>query len=141
MKDAGSTFKELSPEEKDIFQEIVDELYQKFLDAVYRNREDFLSREELKELADGRIYTASQALELELIDDVGYFQNAKDVIYQIAGIEVAQVVAYTYYPQRTTNIYSMESRESDLFKENTYLKLFQSLPSGFYYLWLPQMDR
>ncbi|MBD3414774.1 MAG: signal peptide peptidase SppA [Candidatus Aminicenantes bacterium] len=140
MKDAGSTFKELSPAEKDIFQEIVDDLHQKFLDAVYRSRKEVLSREELKELADGRIYTASQALELKLIDDIGYFHNAKDLIYQIARIEEAQVVAYTYYPQKTTNIYSMESSEKNLFKENSYLKLFQSLPSGFYYLWLPHMD-
>jgi protease IV len=141
MKDAGSSFKELSPKEKDIFQEIVDELHQKFLDAVYRNRQSFISREKLEELADGRVYTASQALSLKLIDEIGYFDKAENKINQIAGIREAQIVAYTYYPQKTTNIYSKESTQKEFFEENIYSKLFKSLPSGFYYLWLPQVDR
>jgi len=140
MKDAGSSFKDLSPKEQDIFQDIVDELHKDFLDAVYRTRENLLSREKLEELADGRIYTASQAFEHKLIDEIGYFDTAKNRIKQIAGIEEAQVVAYTYYPQKTTNIYSMESDQKDWFEESLYKKLLNSLPSGFYYLWLPQID-
>ncbi|MGM0467108.1 MAG: signal peptide peptidase SppA [Acidobacteriota bacterium] len=141
MKDAGSSFKELSPKEKDIFQEIVNEHYQKFLDAVLRNRQDILSREKLTELADGRVYTGSQALELKLIDEIGYFNAAQDKINQLAGIRDAQLVTYTYYPQKTTNVYSAESNQKSILQENIYSKLFQSLPAGFYYLWLPQMDR
>lgn len=140
MKDAGSSFKKLSPKEKKIFQEIVDDLHQKFLEAVYRNRQNFLSREKLKELADGRVYTASQALNLKLIDEIGYFDKAKNKIHQLAGIKEAQIVVYTYHPKKTTNIYSMESSEKVSFKEKNYPKLLQSLPSGFYYLWLPQME-
>ncbi|MFW6140393.1 MAG: signal peptide peptidase SppA [Acidobacteriota bacterium] len=140
MKDAGSSFKKLSPKEKEIFQEIVNEHYQKFLDAIHRNREDLLSREKLTELADGRVYTGSQALELKLIDEIGYFNAAQEKIHQLAGIRDAQLVTYTYYPQKTTNIYSAESNQKDFFKENIYLKLFQSLPAGFYYLWLPRLE-
>ncbi len=140
MKDAGSFLKELSPKEKDIFQEIVNEYYQTFLDAVYQNRKEVLSKEELAYLADGRVYTGSQALQLKLIDEVGYFNAAQDKINQLAGIQEAQVVTYTYYPQKTTNIYSAESSQKSFTRENVYSKLFQSLPSGFYYLWLPQME-
>jgi len=141
MKDAGSSFKELSPKEKDLFQEIVNEHYEKFLDAVHQNRKEVLSREKLTELADGRVYTGSQALELKLIDEIGYFNAAQEKINQLAGIRDAQLVAYTYYPQKTTNIYSAESNQNISFEENIYSKLFQSLPSGFYYLWLPQLQR
>jgi protease IV len=141
MKDAGSSFKELSPKEKDIFQEIVNEHYEKFLDAVHQNRKEVLSREKLAELADGRVYTGSQALELKLIDEIGYFNAAQDKIKELAGIQDAQLVAYTYYPQKTTNIYSAESNHNISFEENIYSKLFQSLPSGFYYLWLPRLQR
>jgi len=141
MKDAGSSFKELSPKEKDLFQEIVNEHYEKFLDAVHQNRKEVLSREELVELADGRVYTGSQALELKLIDEIGYFNAAQNKIRKLAGIQDAQLVAYTYYPQKTTNIYSAESNQNISFEENIYSKLFQSLPSGFYYLWLPQLQR
>jgi len=141
MKDAGSSFKELSPREKDIFQEIVNEHYKKFLDAVYQNRQGVLSKEKLRELADGRVYTGSQALDLKLIDEIGYFNAAQHKIYEMAGIKEAQVVTYTYYPQRTTNIYSAESSQKSILEQNMYSRLFQSLPSGFYYLWLPQLDR
>lgn len=141
MKDAGSSFKELSPREKDIFQEIVNEHYKKFLDAVYQNRQSVLSKEKLRELADGRVYTGSQALDLKLIDEIGYFNAAQHKIYEMAGIKEAQVVTYTYYPQRTTNIYSAESSQKSILEQNMYSQLFQSLPSGFYYLWLPQLDR
>jgi protease-4 len=139
MKDAGSSFKELSQKEKDIFQQIVNEYYQKFLDAVLRNRKGILSREELTELADGRVFTGSQALELKLIDEIGYFNAAQEKINQLAGIQDAQLMTYTYYPQKTTNIYSAESNQNIPFEENIYTKLFQSLPSGFYYLWLPRL--
>jgi protease-4 len=141
MKDAGSSFKELSPKEKDLFQEIVNEHYEKYLDADHQNRKEVLSREELVELADGRVYTGSQALELKLIDEIGYFNAAQNKIRKLAGIQDAQLVAYTYYPQKTTNIYSAESNQNISFEENIYSKLFQSLPSGFYYLWLPQLQR
>ncbi|MFW6131221.1 MAG: signal peptide peptidase SppA [Candidatus Aminicenantaceae bacterium] len=141
MKDAGSSFKELSSKEQDIFQGIVNDFYQKFLDAVYRNRKNVLSKKELKELADGRIYTASQALRLKLIDEIGYFHTAQNEIKRLAGIKDAQVVTYTYHPYKTTNIYSTDSNKTDVFKENTYSKLFPSLTTGFYYLWLPRIDR
>ncbi len=71
MKDSGSTFRDLTTEEKKIFQDIVDELYQNFLDVVYQKRKNSLSLEELKKIADGRVYTARQAYELKLIDEIG----------------------------------------------------------------------
>ena len=48
MKDTGSAFRDMTEEEKKVFQDVIDELYTKFLDVVYQKRKDEISFEELK---------------------------------------------------------------------------------------------
>jgi protease-4 len=141
MKDSGSPFKDLTEEEKKIFQSVIDELYNKFLDVVYQKRKDSLSFEKLKKIADGRIYTASQAHTLKLIDEIGYFDSALKKALSLAMIKDAKVIAYTYYPKRKTNIYATKLERPSLFEGNNFEKMLRSLKSGFYYLWLPQVSR
>jgi len=138
MKDSGSSFRDLSDEERSLFQDMVDEFYLKFLEAVLQGRGESLSMEELKEIADGRVYTAQQALEKKLVDEIGYFRNAYDKTLASAGIASAKVIAYTYYPKTTTNIYASTLQPSPLDEDEGLEILARSLKSGFYYLWLPQ---
>jgi len=138
MKDSGSSFRELTEKEKKIFQQIVDELYQRFIDVVYAQRKDYISLEKFKELADGRVYTASQAYEHKLIDKIGYFDSAFKKILSLASLKEAKVIAYTYYPKIKTNIYASSLKKPSLSEENNLEKLLPSLKSGFYYLWLPK---
>ncbi len=140
MKDSGSTFRDLTIEEKKIFQDIVDELYQKFLDVVYQKRKNSLSLEELKKIADGRVYTARQAYELKLIDEIGYFDSALMKTLALASLREAKVISYTYYPGRKTTIYASSLEKSSLFERKSFEDLLRSLKSGFYYLWLPQLN-
>lgn len=93
MKDAGSPFKDLQPEERKIFQEIVDRLYSRFVDAVVAGRPK-LSRDKIVTLADGRIYTADQALEAGLIDRIGTLRDAIESAKKRAGLSRANVVIY-----------------------------------------------
>lgn len=137
MKDAGSTFRDLTAEEKKMFQKIIDELYQKFLEVVYSRRKDAFTFEQLKETADGRIYTASQAYELKLIDEIGYFDQALKKALSLASLSRAKVISYTYYPQKKTNIYATRLNTSSLFEENNLHRISSLLKSGFYYIWLP----
>lgn len=141
MKDSGSVFRDLTKEEKKIFQGVIDELYNKFLDVVYQKRKDSLSFEKLKKIADGRIYTASQAYTLKLIDEIGYFDSALKKALSLAMIKDAKVIAYTYYPKRKTNIYATKLEKPSLFERNNFEDMLRSLKSGFYYLWLPQVSR
>jgi protease-4 len=138
MKDSGSAFRDLTEEERKIFQNIVDDFYQRFLEVVYSRRKDVLSMEELKTSADGRVYTASQALELKLIDRVGYFEDALEELLALASLREAKVIAYTYYPKSKTNIYADNLSTSPLWQERSVEEILPSLKSGFYYLWLPQ---
>lgn len=139
MKDSGSPFRELSEEEKKVFQGVVDKFYEDFLLAVFQNRQKFLSYEELKKIADGRIYTGEEALRLKLVDEVGYFDSALKKAISLARLREARVVAYTYYPKRKTNIYASNLKNETLWDEKKIEELLLSLSSGFYYIWIPQL--
>jgi protease-4 len=140
LKDSGSVFRGMTDKERDVFQGIIDDYYKKFLDAVYRARKDSLSLEKLKKIADGRVYTASQAQEAKLIDEMGYFDRALEKTLELAGIQQANVIAYTYYPKRRTNIYAGSLMGQNPFENKSLQEVVQSLKSGFYYLWHPQLN-
>ncbi len=141
MKDIGSPFRDLTGEEKDVIQDFIDYFYQKFLEVVYSNRKEFLSLEEINKIADGRVYTAKQALDLKLIDEIGYFDSALKTALSLASLKEANVTAYTYYPKQKTNIYASSLKTQSLFenKSMSYEHLFPYLKSGFYYLWVPEL--
>ena len=141
MKDAGSPFRDMNQDEQKVFQGIIDELYERFLGVIYEKRKGALSLEELRKIADGRVYTAPQALKLKLIDEVGYFDAALAKILSLASLKEARVVAYTYYPARKTNLYAAELTRPTLFEGKSIEDLLPTLKSGFYYLWLPQLKK
>lgn len=85
MKDELSPYREPSEEEIAHWQGITDEAYEQFLGIVTEARE--LDPDEARELADGRVYTGRQALELGLIDELGNLSDAIDLAAELAGIE------------------------------------------------------
>ncbi|MEW6442446.1 MAG: signal peptide peptidase SppA [bacterium] len=73
-KDVGSPFREMTPREEQFLQGVSDDVYGQFLDAVAAGRGT--DRERLEGLADGKIYTGRQAMELGLVDEIGGLQRA-----------------------------------------------------------------
>lgn len=138
-KDSGSVFREMTDEERGEFQRIIEEYHRNFEDVVYANRKDHLSRADLEKIADGRVMTASQALEAKLIDEIGYFDKALQIMLDLASLPEASVVSYTYYPKRKTNIYATSLRRAAPLESVSLQEMIQSLNSGFYYLWHPQL--
>lgn len=92
-KDIWSPFRPSTPEEQKIMQAIIDNLHKRFVTVVTEGRKS-LTRKDVERLADGRIYTADQALEAKLIDRVGYMDDAVGKIKQSMGIEKASVITY-----------------------------------------------
>jgi len=137
-KDSGGPFREMTGEEKKLFQTIIDEYYQDFLNAVSANRKERIPADELRNIADGRVYTAPQALKLKLIDEIGYFDDAYKKILVMAGLKSARLVAYTYYPLSKTNIYAAELGDFSPLDKKVLESYLPVLKTGFYYLWLPQ---
>ena len=137
-KDSGSPFRNMTEDERRAFQGIIDEYYEGFLAVVARGREGKVAADRLREIADGRVYTAPQALKLGLIDAVGYFDDAFGRALGLAGIEGARLVAYTYFPKSKTNIYAGRLGDFSPLDARVLESMLGALKAGFYYLWLPQ---
>ena len=140
-KDMGSPFKTMTEEEQNIFLGVLDDMYQKFLAVIAKNRPG-LSMEKLRPLADGRIYTARQALEFGLIDQVGYLDDAVSLAKEAAGLTAARVIIYYRPGAYKNNIYSQLGATGAgigaLNLINVDLKTFvKSGAPSFMYLWSP----
>ncbi|MFO7262521.1 MAG: signal peptide peptidase SppA [Bacillota bacterium] len=94
MKDMGNPWREMRPDEKEVFQKLVDETYGRFVDLVAKERG--MPREKVLTLADGRIYTGQQAKDLGLVDELGTLDDAFAEAKRLAGLEEAQLIRYVY---------------------------------------------
>jgi len=74
FKDSGNPTRPLRPEERQIFQALVDDVYHQFIEAVAQGRN--LPLDEVRQAADGRIYTGRQAKDLRLVDELGSLHDA-----------------------------------------------------------------
>src|SRR4029453_13603796 len=76
-KDMGSPFRVLTDEERKIFQSVIDGMYGQFLARLVEARK--LPSDVARTIADGRVYTAQQALDLKLIDRIGYMDDVMQI--------------------------------------------------------------
>lgn len=94
FKDIGSSTKIMSESDRAILQTMVDSSYNRFVNLVAEGRN--MSVEEVKSIADGRIYDGAQAKELNLVDEFGYYEDALRDIKQALAIDNPQVISYEY---------------------------------------------
>jgi protease-4 len=99
-KDIMSPWRPMDDAEREILRSIVDEMYDRFVDVVDAGRPG-LSRERVVELADGRIYSAQQALDTGLVDEVGDADDAYATLRRLCSIDEAQVVEQRRLPTLT----------------------------------------
>jgi len=84
-KDMGSMTKDISPGDQKIFQEVLDDVHDQFVEAVVKGRK--LDKGKVAEIADGRIFTGRQAVGLGLVDELGDLSDAINCAAQLAGIK------------------------------------------------------
>ena len=96
QKDVLSPFRDLTPEEREMLQGVVDEMYERFVSIVAEGRE--MSPEEVRPLADGRIFTGPRARELGLVDMIGYRGDAIAEAQRLAELEEARIIEYKSPP-------------------------------------------
>lgn len=84
-KDIASAFRTMTPEEKEILQNVLDDVHNQFITAVAEGRG--INFEEVKQLADGRIFTGKMARDLGLVDELGSLQDAIMLAGSLTGIE------------------------------------------------------
>lgn len=138
MKDIGSPLKPMSEEERRVLQSVIDNMYESFLDRVMTGRTERFTRDELRKIADGRVYTASQAKDLKLVDSIGYLDDAIDWAKQKAGVKEARVVTYAAPRAYRNNIYSMtEPTPAGINIINIEAGIPKAAGMEFMYIWLP----
>ena len=136
-KDMGSPFRQTSAAEEKIFQDLTDRLGVRFVDLVARHRK--LEPEVVAQISTARVYLANEALELGLVDGIGYLDSAVGQAKKLAGLaEDAKVIVYrrTEYPD--DNIYNTSTRYGDGKVSLISMELPGSLnqvQTGFFYLW------
>jgi protease-4 len=83
-KDVPSPTRDLTPEESEYYQSLIDDVYLQFVEAVAAGRG--MEIDEVRGFADGRVFTGRAARELRMIDEIGNQQDAIDLTARLAGI-------------------------------------------------------
>lgn len=138
-KDMGSPFRTMTAEEKAIFQSVIDSFYHRFLTVVQEGRPQ-LSADQIKKLADGRIYSGEQAKAAGLVDEIGYLDEAIELAKKKAGLTEARVVTYRRHGEYQNNIYSRVIGNSSGLSNLAHMDLLSIVRGGspqFMYLWMP----
>ncbi|WP_227936589.1 signal peptide peptidase SppA [Alkalihalobacillus deserti] len=97
-KDIMSTTREMTEEERAILQSIIDESYDEFVRIIAEGRN--MTEEQVRSIGDGRIYTGKQALELDLIDELGGLDDTITMMRELVGhYDAVKYEAHIGFPQ------------------------------------------
>lgn len=83
-KDSGAEYRPMRDDERALFQDMINDVYEQFVEAVAEGRE--MKPEAVKEYADGRVFTGRKAVELGFADDVGTLEDAFDLAAELSGL-------------------------------------------------------
>lgn len=103
FKDSGDPFRELNKDDLEYFQSVVDDSYQQFMEVVSKERK--IPMDQLKEIADGRVFTGKQALDLKLVDTLGTYQDAIMIAARLAKIEGEPAIVKEKVKRSILNIF------------------------------------
>ncbi len=138
-KDTGSPFRKMKPEERQIFKQIVMDMYERFVAVVVAGRKN-IDEQTIRRLADGRVYSAGQALENGLIDRIATMREVIASTKKQVGSEKIRLVTYQRSAEYKPNYYattpSRPTGDVNLFNVNLPSDL--TFPrTQFMYLWSP----
>ncbi|MBK8399075.1 MAG: signal peptide peptidase SppA [Leptospiraceae bacterium] len=140
-KAIGSPFSEMKPEQKLILQSIVNNLYERFFNIVKQNRQN-VKEERLKEICDGRIFTADQALKEGMVDKVGYIEDTIAELMRLDSYKKKatpnntkpRLIYYSHLKQKVRSVYQIVAEGNNYFTTlDNLLKVGTEIK--FMYLW------
>jgi len=136
MKDIGSPTRAMTEQEREVLRGVMTALSRQFLNAV-KTRRPQMSAGDLEVIADGRILTARKALELHMVDRVGYLGDAIADARDLAKIDSADVILYRAFPHYNANVYARSAAKTSSAIEEGLKLLLQGRGPTFLYLWSP----
>lgn len=92
FKDTGNPYRQVDPKEREWVQDWIDDAFEQFVEVVANSRN--LPIETVREYATGRVYTGRQALEMGLVDQMGNFNRAVEIMAVMAGIDGKPKLVY-----------------------------------------------
>lgn len=120
FKDSGAEYRAMRPDEKELFQEMITEVYQQFKTAIKESRPN-LKQEILDSHTDGRVFTGAKAVELGFADAVGTEDQALDVTAELAGLKKNHYELFKV-PKRKKSIWDFgEEEEKDTINGSTMI--------------------
>jgi len=128
-KAMGSPFSPLRDDERALFQTVIDEMHGRFVGTVAAGRPR-LAPDRVAALADGRIYTAQQAHDAGLVDEIGYLETSIARVKEAAGLTEASVVTYRRPGEHKGSLYAGPVVNIDA-------GIWRFDEPGFLYLWHP----
>jgi protease IV len=110
-KDSGAEYRSMREDEKALFQDLINEVYLQFKEAVALGRPE-LKKENLETYTDGRVFTGAKAVELGFADQIGGYQDAVQLAKEIAQLPESAEVYEPPKPQRS--IFDWQQEEDSL---------------------------
>lgn len=129
LKDVGSPTRDMTPEERAYMQQLIDNMHSQFIHAVAEGRG--MKDEDIRKIADGRVWTGQQALPIKVIDQIADFRGAVKDTAKAVGISGEPNLVRPTKPKRTLadllfgDVSEFIPDKAKLLETNV----------GFYYLW------
>lgn len=135
LKGSLSPFRDMTEEERFVWNEIIDDSFQRFLNVIADNR-DNLDFADVEELATGQVYTATQAEANGLVDQIGFEDEAIEALKQELGLKTANIVTYTGPPTLLDVLMGSAQAASPDEQWRSIMEL--TVPKAMYYCsWMP----
>ena len=132
MKDVGSPLRAITPEERAYLQDLLDGMHRQFIEAVARGRG--LTMAETEKLADGRVFTGEEAVDLGLVDELGGQQKAVEIAQDLLGLDEEPELVY---PKKKKSSFLELLAEGEV--SSTFLKWYYFLREGRALYWTKGM--
>src|SRR5271166_2596926 len=129
FKDTGNPTRDLTPAEQAYMQSLIDNMFGQFVQAVADGRG--MKFEDVKSIANGKVWTGEQALAMKLIDNVGDFQSVVKDTAKSVGISGEPTLVHPEKDRKT--LLDLMLGDVSQYLPNTEKMLEQHV--GFYYLW------
>lgn len=111
-KDIGSPLRDMTPDERKIIQDLIDDIYNQFVDVIVRDRK--IPRSQVMEIADGRVFSGRQAKEYGLVDQLGDMRSAAKLASKLAGRDGNYDLVYLEKKRESFLDYVFESAANHL---------------------------
>lgn len=129
FKDTGNPARELTPAEKQYLQSLIDNMHTQFIQAVADGRK--MKVEDVRQIADGKVWTGQQALSMKMIDQVSDFEGAVKDTAKSVGIKGEPTLVRSERDRKTV----LDLLFGDISEWLPSREKLLEEHMGFYYLW------